>query len=59
MYPQFPNSRFFLLNIFRKRRRKYLANASEDRGDLNGFQQNTSIDLELTDNTANMHRKNN
>ena len=45
--------------IIPERRRKYLANASEERGDLNGYQQNTSIDLEITDNTANMHRKNN
>jgi hypothetical protein len=44
--------------IIPERRRKYLANASEDRGDLSGFNQNNSIDLELTD-TSNVHRKNN
>ena len=44
--------------IIPERRRKYLANASEERGDLSGYNQNASIDLELTD-TSNLHRKNN
>jgi len=44
--------------IIPERRRKYLANASEERGDLTGYNQNASIDLELTD-TSNLHRKNN
>ena len=45
--------------IIPERRRKYLANASDDRGDINHFNQNASIDMELTDNQNNMHRKNN
>jgi hypothetical protein len=44
--------------IIPERRRKYLANASEEGGELSGFNQNNSIDLELTDN-SNVHRKNN
>jgi|TARA_B110001450_G_scaffold251567_1_gene271883 hypothetical protein len=43
--------------IIPERRRKYLANASEERGDLSGFNQNASLDLELTD--TSMQRKNN
>jgi len=44
--------------IIPERRRKYLANASEERGDLSGYNQNASIDLELTD-SSNLQRKNN
>lgn len=35
--------------IIPERRRKYLANASDERGDLSHFNQNTSLDLENSD----------
>ena len=43
--------------IIPERRRKYLANASEDR-DMSANNQSVSIDLDLND-TTNLHRKNN